>query len=105
MKEIINMSKVNIWWKSVLILGIAASGTALMVDIKILNEKHLFGLGLGLITIGMSCFIANKHINMPYQGGILSTEKLVHNVSTRIMFSIGLAITILFLTLLIIDLI
>jgi hypothetical protein len=104
MSEIVKPFKVNMWWKAALILGVAASGVALMFDIKILNEKYLFGLGLGLILIGMSCFIANKHVNIPYLGGMLSTEKLMHNVFTIIIFAIGTGITILFLTLLIIDL-
>jgi hypothetical protein len=104
MKNILETLTVNVWWKFVLMLGVVISGVALTVDVKILSEKHFFGLGVGLIFIGVSCLIANKHINIPYLGGMLSTEKLIHTPITKILFAIGLAITILFLTLLIIGL-
>ena len=104
MKETIKIFKVDTWWKFVLLLGLVLITSVFSFDIGVINEKHLLGLGAGLLTIGIAYFKANKHINIPYQGGILSTEKVIHDIYSIIILAIGLVITILFFTLLIIGL-
>ena len=52
--------KIDIWWKAVLCIGVALCACVLIFNIDILNRKHLLGLGIGLVMIGISMFMASK---------------------------------------------
>lgn len=86
------------WWKVVFLLGTALVGAGFAFpNLATVNPRHLVGLGLGLILMGLSFWIANKHVHVPYNGGLLSTEEPHHNTVTKIIFFVGLLITVVFL--------
>jgi hypothetical protein len=101
LKELIN---VDAWWKAVLYSGLALIAVSLPFSgNKIV--KHLIGVGLGMLIVGISYFAANKHVSSPAYGGVLSTQKIMHTRYTRLSSLIGMLIVALFLVLLIVDLI
>jgi hypothetical protein len=97
--------KVDVWWKFILLLSVAIIACTLLIDIYIVNPKHLLGLGIGLLLIGVSCFIANKHINASNGYEVVSTERIIHNTTTLCLFVLGIIIAALFFILIIISLI
>lgn len=104
--ELFKLFKVDIWWKLVLWCGIALISVSLIFEkIQVVNPKHLLGLGLGMFLVGISFFIANKHVSMPYMGGMLSTETTKHSAVTAILLAIGLCLVSLFFILLVISLV
>lgn len=110
--EFLNALKLNTWWSIVLWLGIIALIFSSVYEIDFLENKHLFGLGLGLILIGLSFTIAEgtfsfiKPSNAYTGGAALITQKtLDHNPFTIGLFGIGTLITILFFVLIVISLV
>ena len=70
--------KLNTWYGIVLYVGILLIGSSLFFKIDFIEEKHLFGLGLGFFLIGISFFMAERYVNeiKPqnfYTGGAAST--------------------------------
>lgn len=67
--DFIKLFNIDSWWKVVLWIGIALCGIVLIFDVKIVEAKHLLGLGLGLIIVGISIFgaqntMCNKYLNL-----------------------------------------
>lgn len=93
------------WWNILIYIGVLLIAATFLIDISFLNEKHLFGHGIGLFLIGISFNIACKHISYPIYGGFWQTEKVLHNWVTILLFILGLVITILFFVLILIKLI
>lgn len=71
--------KLNKWYGIVLYIGILAAGFSLINSNDLLSRKHLMGLGLGCIFVGLSFFIAQKRENYPAQGGILYRDFTKHS--------------------------
>jgi hypothetical protein len=88
--------ELDIWWKFLLMLGVIFSISPIIFDIKILDARHLVGLGLGLILIGISYFIANRHISQMVYGGILSTQAAIHTWYTRVILVTGIIVSVVF---------
>ena len=51
---------IDIWWKAILMLGILTVSGASLFQIEFLEIRHLFGLGLGLILIGLGFWKSYK---------------------------------------------
>lgn len=93
------------WYNIILMLGIGLIGSSFAFEISFLNKKHLIGLAVGLILIGISFNIARKYISTPFKGGFFQSESIIHTLLTKLILIVGIFIAIFFLTLLIISLI
>jgi hypothetical protein len=87
---------IDSWWKAILIIGILASIGATVFPIEFLSRKHLFGLGLGMILIGISNWIAQRHLSSFTNGGFLSWTEIKHNLFTGILLLLGILLVLLF---------
>lgn len=88
--------KIDIWWKAVLIIGVLTSASSIMFNIGFIENKHLFGFGLGMAFIGIAQWIAWKTISQFHAGGILSTQIIKHNFLSIILLIIGVGLLGLF---------
>lgn len=91
-----NILKIDTWWKAVLFIGVIACVGAAMFQIKFIEGKHLFGLGLGLVSIGISYWMASKTANTWVSGGILSWPIIKHNFVSIILLILGIGLVGLF---------
>ena len=100
--DFIKLFNIDSWWKVVLWIGIALCGIVLIFDVKIVEAKHLLGLGLGLIIVGISIFGAQKYYvqQVPELNGIFEGHVTRHNAVTSCGLIIGSIISIVFLFLL-----
>lgn len=99
--------EINTWWKAIFWLGVVIGGLALSIRIQLLDARHLLGLSVGLIVIGLSIFAAQKDaiVPTPELGGFFQGKITQHNILTSIFLLIGFIVTILFMILIIIDLV
>lgn len=93
------------WYNIILLLGVGLIGSSFMFDINILNKKHLIGLGIGMIIVGLSLNIARKYFYTRYLNGLMQEEGILHTWYTKLMLIVGVIIIAIFLTLLIKNLI
>lgn len=103
MIEYLKNLKLNKWYGMVLYLGIGAIILSMYFQVDFIEDRYLFGLGLGLIFIGVSFFIAEKTLSTikppnAYTGGpiLISQTKIHHNPITVIILIIGLLFICLF---------
>lgn len=97
--------KIDVWWKLVLVLGLIFCVGAVVFEIDTVNPKHLLGLGLGMIIVGISYWISLKFHHQYYNRGILSTPIIRHNWVSILLLIIGIGLILLFGFLLIKELI
>lgn len=95
--------KLDSWWKAVFLLGVAGIASALLFKPDFIQQKHLFGFGLGMVLVGIAYWIAEKEystIKPPnaYTGpAALMTWKVIkHNPVTVILLLTGLGLICLF---------
>lgn len=105
--DYIKWLKIDNWWKAVFWLGVALLAIALVFDIQIVNAKYIMGLSIGLIMIGLSVFGAQRYsvIPAPELNGMFEGYITRHNCFTLCVLIIGFVLSLLFLTLIIINLI
>ena len=101
--DYIKWLKIDNWWKAVFWLGVALLAITLVFDIQIVNAKHLMGLSIGLIMIGLSVFGAQRYsvIPAPELNGMFEGYITKHNWFTCCVLIIGFVLSLLFLTLII----
>lgn len=87
---------IDIWWKAVLMLGILAVVGASLFKIEFLEGKHLFGIGLGMIMIGLGFWKAYKTFSQFGFGGILSWKDYRHDIVSILLIVVGIGLTGLF---------
>ena len=95
--------KLDTWWKAVLYLGVGAVASSFFLNVAFIEAKHLFGLGSGLVFIGIAYWIAEKehsvikHANA-YTGpaAFLTVKTIKHNPATIILLILGLGLFGLF---------
>ena len=87
---------IDIWWKAVLMLGILAAVGSSLFKIEFLESKHLFGLGLGMIMIGLGFWKAYKTFSQFESGGILSWKDYKHDIVSILLIVIGIGLSGLF---------
>jgi len=95
--------KLDSWWKAVLYLGVGAVICSFIFKVDFIETKHLFGLGIGMILIGISYWIAEKefsHIKPPnaYTGpaAFMTWKSIKHNPITVLLLLGGLGLVGLF---------
>lgn len=87
---------VDIWWKAVLIIGILTCASSMMFNVNFIENKHLFGFGLGMVFIGIAQWMAWTTISQFHLGGILSTNITKHNFLSMLVLLIGIGLIGLF---------
>lgn len=87
---------IDLWWKAVMILGVLTSAGSLMFEVDFIENKHLFGFGLGMVFIGIAQWMAWKTISQIAFGGILSTKVIKHNFVSSLILFIGICLIGLF---------
>lgn len=105
--DYIKWLSIDHWWKVVLWIGVSLCIISLLFDIDIVSTKHLLGLSIGLIIIGLSMFGAQVNCVqlMPELHGYAQGHITRHNTITRICLIFGVILTVLFLVLIILRLI
>jgi hypothetical protein len=105
--DYIKWLNIDNWWKVVLWLGVSLCIISLLFDIDIVSTKHLLGLSIDLIIIGLSMFGAQVNCVqlMPELHGYAQGHITRHNTITRICLIFGVILTVLFLVLIILRLI
>ena len=101
--EFLKNFKLEEWWQGVLVIGILCCSAALLFRVDFLESKHLFGLGFGMILIGVSLWIATRSLSWikppnAYTGGAaLITQKVVkHNFVTILFLIAGIILVCMF---------
>ena len=104
--------KLDCWWKALFYLGVAGIASSFLFKPDFVQPKHLFGLSLGLMIVGISFWIAEKTFSAikppnAYTGGvaILSQKKTCHSLITVILLIVGFVLIGLFGFLIVKDLI
>tara|TARA_R110000751_G_scaffold233433_1_gene334251 strand:- start:164 stop:472 length:309 start_codon:yes stop_codon:yes gene_type:complete len=88
--------KLDRWYGIVLYLGVALIAASLLFKPKFIEQKHVFGLGIGMIIIGIAYIMSEKYWNKLAIDGMLSTKINKHSFITKTMIVIGLALVVLF---------
>jgi len=95
--------KLDKWYALVLYLGAFFIVASLCFTIDFLKEAHLFGLGLGMVLVGLSFFIAEKTFSAikppnAYTGSValISWKEIHHNFFTVTLLIIGLLLVCIF---------
>ena len=95
--------KLDKWYGIVLYVGTLSVAASLFTKVSFVQPKHLFGIGLGAILIGLSYWIAEKDrsaIKPPnaYTGpaAFLTWKEVQHNWFTAIMLLIGVILVAIF---------
>jgi hypothetical protein len=95
--------KLDKWYTLVLYLGVFFIVASLYFAIDFLKEKYLFGLGAGMVMVGLSFFIAEKTLSTikspnAYTGGPtwISWKEIRHNFFSVALLIIGLFLICIF---------
>jgi hypothetical protein len=88
--------KVDIWWKAVLILGVTSCIGAVSFKVNFIERKHLFGLGLGMVLIGVGYWKSWKVFSQIRPGGILSIPDYKHDFVSVSLIVIGILLLVIF---------
>lgn len=94
--KILENLKLDQWYGIVLYLGVALIGASLFFKPKFIEPKNIFGLGIGMILIGIAYLMSEKHLNEIAYGGISSTKINRHNFVTIVLIIIGIGLIGLF---------
>lgn len=104
----LNNLKLDRWWKIVLWIAIFLLTITFFSKPNFLDNRHITGLALGMIFVSIAFLIAEKSnscIKPPnaYTGGtaLLTEYRIEHNIFTRSMLAVGIAVIMLFSFLLI----
>ncbi len=88
----LNSLKLDTWWRVVLLLGILGIVGSFIFTIDFIQSKHLFGLSVGMLIVGLSYLAAQRwHIKPPnvYTGGIAQYSIIKHTIFTGVFLIIG----------------
>lgn len=88
--------KIDTWWKAVLLLGLASCAGAGLFDFEFLEEKHLFGLGIGMLLLGIGYWKSWKTISEFGYGGMLSYKGHKFDIISFLLIVIGILLIALF---------
>lgn len=95
--------KLDKWYALVLYLGVGFIVSALYFSVDFLESKHLFGLGAGMVMVGLSFLIAEQTLSTikppnVYTGGaaLISWKEIHHNGFSFGLLLVGLTLTCTF---------
>lgn len=91
--------KLDSWWKAVFYLGVASIVCSFLFQPGFLQPKHLFGLGVGMVLIGIAYWIAEKEFSAikppnAYTGpaALMTWKTIKHNPISVSCLLIGLGL-------------
>lgn len=94
--KLLESLKIDTWWKVILLLGVGAVFMSFYTKIDFIQNKHLCGLGIGMLLIGISFWIAEKSFSTikppnAYTGptALISWKEIHHNPVTTVLFLLG----------------
>lgn len=88
--KILENLKLDKWYGIVLYLGVTLIGASFYFKPEFLESKHIFGLGIGMILIGIAYLISEKKTSQIAYGGILTAKFNEHNFVTIILIILGI---------------
>lgn len=96
--------KLDTWYGIVLYLGVMLIAAALFVPgVEFVNVQHLFGLGLGMVMIGLAQYIAETSLSQikppnAYTGpaALISWIEFKHNPITALLLLVGFGCVLYF---------
>lgn len=88
--------KLDRWYGIVLYLGVALISASLFLTPEFVAQKHLFGLGVGMLLIGIGYVMSEKYMHEIAYGGIISHKINKHNFASIILIAIGVGLVGLF---------
>lgn len=94
--KILENLKLDRWYGIVLYLGVALISASLLFKPQFIEQKHIFGLGIGMILIGIAYVMSERQLSEIAYGGILSTKINKHNFVSIILIIIGIGLIGLF---------
>lgn len=77
-------------------LGVLAVIGASIFEIDFIESKHLFGLGIGMIVLGVGFWKSYKTFSHIRYGGILSWKDYRYDIVSIVLIVFGLGLTGLF---------
>lgn len=102
MKYLENL-KLDEWWKFLLVLGVGAVFSSFYFQLRFIQNGHLLGLGFGMLMIGISFWIAEKHfsaIKPPnvYTGStaLVKWKETRHNAFSYALLALGIVLSLFF---------
>lgn len=88
--------KIDMWWKAVFYLGVLSVIGSAVFEIGFIENKHLFGLGMGLILVGLGIWKSWKTFSQVGHGGIWKWKDYKNDVISVILILIGVLLIGLF---------
>ena len=88
--------KLDRWYGIVLYLGAALISASLFLQPEFVDQGHLFGLGFGMLLIGIGYVMSEKYLSKISYGGMLSTKINEHNIVSIILVIMGVGLVGLF---------
>ncbi|MGB3851516.1 MAG: hypothetical protein WA958_16220 [Tunicatimonas sp.] len=88
--------KLDKWYGIVLYLGVALISASFLLKPEFVDQKHIFGLGLGMILIGIGYVMSEKYLSVIAYDGMLSKKINKHNLVTVLLITAGLVLIGLF---------
>lgn len=106
MKENLLDKIIDRWWNILILLGCGFVFISLAFKADFLKSSYIFGMGLGIILIGISFLIATSEIcKAAYGSDFIRLTQIKHTVITKIILCVGLLLTIIFFSLILFDLV
>lgn len=93
------------WWHAVTILGAMFTAIGFLLDHPCHVMRHIAGLGIGIIIIGIASWMSIYSQSQRVQDVIFTSRTVKYNRATLPLLVIGCAVFLLFLVLVVIDLI
>lgn len=91
-----NFIKVDVWWKTLPIIGVLSIAASLLFNLEFVERKHMFGLGVGLVMIGIGIWKAHKIFSQIIYGGLLSWKGYKYDIVSFLLILVGSILTIFF---------
>jgi hypothetical protein len=106
MKENLLDKIIDRWWNILILLGCGFVFISMAFKADFLKSSYIFGMGIGIILIGISFSIATSEICKSQFGPcFMRLTQIKHTLITKIILSVGLFLTIIFFFLILFDLI
>tara|TARA_B110001450_G_C17594136_1_gene470128 strand:- start:58 stop:372 length:315 start_codon:yes stop_codon:yes gene_type:complete len=88
--------KLDKWYGIVLYLGVVLIIASLFFKPEFLEQKHIFGLGIGMIIVGIAYVMSEVIISEIAYGGLMSIKVNKHNFVSIVLIIIGIGLIGLF---------
>ena len=105
MKENLFDKIIDRWWNILILLGCGFVFISFAFKSDFLKSSFIFGMGLGIILIGISFLIATSQIcEGIYGNNFMRLTQIKHTLITKIILGVGILLTTFFFLWILIDL-